>query len=120
MKRVVHFEINADDPERAANFYEKVFNWKISKWDGPMDYWLITTGGKNEPGIDGAITKRENPGATVQNTIDVPSVDEYIKKIEENGGTIVSPKVDIPGVGFVAYFKDTAGNLFGIIEGNMS
>ena len=44
MSRVVHFEIPADDPVRAAKFYEDVFGWKIEKWEGPFDYWLVTTG----------------------------------------------------------------------------
>jgi len=64
MGRVVHFEINAADPERAAMFYESVFDWEIKKWDGPVDYWLVMTG-EDDDGIDGAIVKRmgENPKA---------------------------------------------------------
>ena len=58
MARVVHFELAADDPERAAKFYEGVFGWQIQKWDGPQDYWLATTGPKDTPGIDGAIMRR--------------------------------------------------------------
>ena len=61
MPRVTHFEIPADDPERAADFYRKVFGWEIKKWDGPVDYWLVTTGSADEPGIDGGIAKAE-PG----------------------------------------------------------
>ena len=57
MPRVVHFDINAEKPEQLTKFYEKVFKWKFEKWKGPMDYWLITTG-KDEPGIDGGLTKR--------------------------------------------------------------
>ncbi|MCX6616302.1 MAG: VOC family protein, partial [Acidobacteria bacterium] len=44
MPRVVHFEIAADNMERAAEFYEQVFGWKFQKWSGPQEYWLITTG----------------------------------------------------------------------------
>lgn len=58
MPRVVHFEIDAEKPERAVKFYEKVFGWKIEKWKGPVDYWLITTGKEKEPGIDGGLAKR--------------------------------------------------------------
>jgi predicted enzyme related to lactoylglutathione lyase len=120
LPRVIHFEINADEPERAKGFYEKVFGWKIVKWEGPVDYWLIQTGEEPEPGIDGAITKREVPGATIFNTIGVPSIDEFMKKIEENGGTIVVPKMSVPGVGYAAYFKDTEGNTFGLMEEDTS
>ncbi len=61
MKRIVHFDISADDPERAVKFYTDVFGWSVQKWDGPMDYWLVTTGPKDEPGIDGGIAKRKMP-----------------------------------------------------------
>src|SRR3972149_5570591 len=58
MPRVIHFEIAADDPERAVAFYRKVFGWEIQKWEGPMEYWVITTGPKEEPGIDGGLGRR--------------------------------------------------------------
>ncbi len=102
MLRVTHFEINADDPERAIKFYSDVFGWKVKKWEGPMDYWLITTGPEDQPGIDGGLMKREQPGASVTNSIDVPSVDEFVSKITEAGGKIISPKQSIPGVGYFA------------------
>jgi predicted enzyme related to lactoylglutathione lyase len=118
MLRVVHFELAADDPERAVKFYSDIFGWKIEKWAGPVDYWLITTG-KDEPGIDGALGRRGEimEGA---NTINVPSVDEYISKIEASGGKVVAPKNTVPGVGYVAYCQDTEGATFGIIEEDTS
>jgi predicted enzyme related to lactoylglutathione lyase len=118
MPRVVHFEIPADDPERAVAFYAKVFGWKVQKWDGPIDYWLVTTGEPDTPGIDGGITRREG-GATVANTIDVPSVDEYVQKVTDAGGEVVLPKTAVPGVGWLAYLKDTEGNMFGIMTSDM-
>lgn len=78
MPRVVHFEINVDEPERAVKFYSDVFGWKIQKWEGSIEYWLITTGSSDEPGIDGGLMKREEPSATTVNTIDVSSVDEFL------------------------------------------
>jgi len=98
MPRVVYFEIPAEKPERAVKFYKKVFNWKIEKWAGPMDYWLVTTGEDKEPGIDRAITPKENLAATT-NTVDVPSVDDFLKKITEAGGKVVQVKMAVPGVG---------------------
>jgi len=117
MKRVVHFEIGADDPERAIRFYNEVFGWNTKKWDGPIDYWLTTTGKEDDPGIDGGIMNRGDFNQPVINTIEVPSVDEFIEKIKSAGGEIVTPKTEIPGIGFNAYFRDTEGNIFGIIEG---
>jgi predicted enzyme related to lactoylglutathione lyase len=116
MPRVVHFEINVDQPERAVKFYTDVFGWKIEKWEGPLDYWLITTGEDDQPGINGGLMKRENPSATTVNTVNVPSVDEFVAKITENGGKVVMPKTTIPGVGYIAYCQDTEDNTFGIIQ----
>ncbi len=121
MSRVVHFEIPVDDPERGTKFYQKVFGWKINKWDGPEDYWMITTGAKDEPGIDGAIVRRSlGPAAMTVNTIDVPSVDVFTRKVTDAGGKIVMPKTIIPGVGYLAYCADTEGNTFGMMQSDPS
>lgn len=115
MPRVVHFELAADDPERAVQFYRTVFGWEIEKWTGPMDYWLIMTGPEGEPGIDGGLGKRDDPGRHTTNTIEVDSVDEYVEKVVANGGKVVVPKHAVPGVGYMAYCADTEGNVFGIM-----
>jgi predicted enzyme related to lactoylglutathione lyase len=115
MSRVVHFEIPADDPARAAKFYEEVFGWKIDKWEGPFDYWLITTGENEEPGINGAIMTKEM-GEMVRNTIGVDSFDKYAEKIEKKGGKMVTEKMSIPGIGVMAAFQDTEGNISVIME----
>ena len=120
MPRVVHFEISVDDPERAIKFYTDVFGWKIKKWEGPLDYWLATTGPEDQPGIDGALMRRQYPSSPTTNTIDVPSADEFLSKITEAGGKIVTPKQSVPGVGYFAYCQDTEGNTFGIMEEDTS
>jgi predicted enzyme related to lactoylglutathione lyase len=118
MPRVVHFEIPADDPERAVEFYKEVFGWKIDKWEGPFDYWLVTTGEEDEPGINGAIMSKEM-GEMVKNTIGVDSFDEYAEKIEKAGGKMLMEKQTIPSVGTMAAFEDTEGNVSVIIEPEM-
>ena len=115
MAKVVHFEIPAEDPERAAKFYEDVFGWEIQRWEGPFDYWLATTGPEDEPGIHGAIMTREM-GETVRNTIQVDSLEEVQKRIEEKGGKMLTERGDIPGVGSMAAFQDPEGNVFVIME----
>jgi predicted enzyme related to lactoylglutathione lyase len=117
MPRPVHFEISADDPERAIAFYEKAFGWKTQKWDGPMDFWMFMTGAEDEPGIDGGLGRRENgPGQNVTNTLGVDSVDAYVEKVVAAGGKVVTPKHAIPGVGYLAYCADTEGNTFGLMQ----
>ena len=115
MPRVVHFEVNADDGERAVQFYTNVFGWTVQKWNGPVEYWLLMTG-EGEPGIDGAVTTRQDPPEATVNTVDVDSVDAYIAKVVEHGGTILIPKMAVPGVGWMAYCKDTEGNTFGLMQ----
>jgi predicted enzyme related to lactoylglutathione lyase len=119
MPRVVPFEVSADDPERAAAFFRDVFGWTIHKWDGPVDYWLVQTGPDGTPGINGGIFVRKGPVGHV-NTIDVPSIDEFLTKIEAHGGTVVLPKQAVPGVGWHAYAKDTEGSIFGVMQADAS
>jgi predicted enzyme related to lactoylglutathione lyase len=115
MGRVIHFEINADNPKRAVEFYEKVFGWNISKYGGAAEYWLVETGDQKQPGINGAIMERMGKETTI-NTVEVPSIDEYVKKIVKAGGKQVSKKNAIPGIGYFAYCADTEGNMFGVMQ----
>ena len=126
MNRVIHFEIHAADTAKMAEFYKSVFGWEVRKWDNPaMDYWIVMTApdGATEPGINGGIVgrkgtapKRGEPVSSFVCTIGVPSVDEYIKKIEAAGGKIALPKMAIPGLAWLAYCTDIEGNIFGIFE----
>ena len=116
MGRVIHFEIPADNPQRAIDFYSKVFQWQFQKWDGPTDYWMVSTGPGGEPGINGGMMPRPHPQTAICNTIAVQSVDEAIKQVEGAGGKIVAPKMPIPGVGWFAYATDPEGNQFGMMQ----
>ena len=121
MPRVIHFEIHADDPDRAIKFYEGLFAWEFTKWDGPTDYWVIKTGPKRHPGINGGMIRRQGAidGEAVVAyvcTVDTPNIDEYTRNITSLGGQIVLPKMAIPGIGWLAYGKDTEGNIFGVMQ----
>lgn len=122
MGRVIHFEIHCSDLDRAERFYADVFDWRIQHWEGaPIDYRLITTGADGEPGINGALTERqgEMDGQAViayVNTIQTQDLAETARRIDASGGERVVQPNTIPGVGTVAYFKDTEGNLFGVLE----
>lgn len=130
MSRVVHFEIHAADPTRAAKFYQSVFGWNINEWAVPgaevpeeNRYWLVTTGPEKDPGIDGGILIRRGPAPTEAQpvnafvcVIDVASIDESVDRAVKAGGSIALPKMTIQGVGWAAYCKDTEGNIFGMIQ----
>jgi len=121
MGRVIHFEIHASDLERASKFYADVFGWKIHKWEGPVEYYLVATG--EGDGIDGGILPRRGKtpeiGAPVNAfvcTVGVASLEDAIGAVERSGGTIVVPKHEISGVGWLCYANDTEGNIFGMMQ----
>ncbi len=113
--RVIHFEIPSDDPKKAVKFYEEVFGWSFNNWGG-QTYWLATTGGDTEPGINGAILKREAPVTGISNTIGVDSIRDTIEKIKKHGGEVLSEIMPVQGVGWVAYFRDMDGNVFSVMQ----
>lgn len=124
MNRVVHFEINADNVERAATFYRAVFGWKIEPWGPPeYGYMHVETGDANEPGIDGGIWKgngsRPPSGARLNAfncSVEVSNIDETLKQVKDAGGAIAKEKAQIPGVGWLAMCIDTEGNTFGVMQ----
>lgn len=125
MNRVIHFDLYADDPRRASEFYGKAFGWKFEKWKGEgMEYWLIMTGSETEPGIDGGMAKREKEWSKSSSnnaiTIGVSEIDAAMEKVEKFGGKIVMPKMAIPGVGWFATFKDTEGNTLSVMQEDKS
>lgn len=128
---IVHFEIPADDVERAIAFYQKTFGWEIEKFQLPDgDYWIVRTTKVDKemrpstPGaINGGLMKRNSPGQPFMNYINVESIDEMCRTIKANGGTLIMPKQEIgKGMGWVAAFKDTEGNIVGLHQapGKMS
>lgn len=115
MNRPIHFEIHVPDPAKARAFYESVFGWRFQKWDGPEEYWVVTTG-PDAPGIDGGLIRSRDGQPRTVNTVQVASVDEYAQKVVAHGGQIVVPKMAIPGVGWLAYCTDPGGAIFGIMH----
>ena len=118
MPRPIHFDLTAENPDRAMNFYKDVFGWKFEKWDGPMEYWMITTGEGNELGINGGLSRKGPQSMPNMNTIGVSSADKFSKIVQDKGGKILMPKTPIPGVGWFVTCQDTEGNIFGLIEEN--
>jgi predicted enzyme related to lactoylglutathione lyase len=121
MTRPVHFEIHAADPGRARAFYETLFGWKFQSW-GEVEYWVITTG-EDGPGINGGLLPRRGPepaaDAAVNGyvlTVGVEDIDVTLKTALGAGATVALEKDTVPGVGQLAYLKDTEGNIFGVLQ----
>ncbi len=120
MDKVVHFEIPVDDLDRAKSFYGSIFGWKLDDFPG-MDYTGITTVATGddhmptEPGaINGGMMKRTPTVTGPVVAVNVDSVDAYLEKVKAAGGREVSPKIEIPGMGYYAYAGDTEGNVIGL------
>jgi uncharacterized protein len=114
MNRFIHFELATDDLERTAQFYREVFGWQIQKWEGPVEYWTVVTGDESTPGINGGLMQTNGEFRGTINTIGVDDIDAAIAKVQTHGGEIVMPKGPIPGVGYLAYFKDINGTIVGL------
>src|SRR5579864_7628232 len=115
-----HFSINAEDVARARKFYESVFGWKFQPW-GPPDFFLVQTGTEADPGIEGSLQGRRElvkgeKITTYECSISVDNVDAIAKAVQSNGGKIVMPKVEIPGVGRLIFFQDPEGNVAGAMQ----
>jgi predicted enzyme related to lactoylglutathione lyase len=111
---MIHFEIQADDPQRAVGFYEKVLGWTVTHW-GDQPYWLCKTGPDDQPGIHGAIMPRQHPQPVI-GTFDVADLTTAIAAVKAAGGELLHGPNEIPGVGSFAYCKDTEGNWFGLMQ----
>lgn len=120
MDKVVHFEIPVDDLERAKSFYGSIFGWKLDDFPG-MGYTGITTVPTGEdhmptqPGaINGGMMQRTDKVAAPVVAINVDSVDACVEKVQAGGGAVVTPKVEIAGMGYYAYVNDSEGNVIGL------
>ena len=116
MNRPTHFEILANEPEKIARFYEKALGWEITPWNGgETPYLLVATGKDESAGINGGIMQRHFQQAVI-NTIEVVSLDDALKRVNEAGGKMVDGPNEVTGVGMHAYCADPEGNLFGLMQ----
>ena len=124
MSRPIHFEIHAEDPARAIDFYETVLGWTFQRFR-EHDYWLIETGGSGQPGINGGLTLRKGPrpaaGAPTPMTgfvctMEVKDLETFEHAVVNAGGSVVVSRHAIPGIGWLCYARDTEGNIFGLSQ----
>lgn len=119
---VVHFEIPADDIERARAFYHKAFGWKVNAIPG-MPYTIFHTtptdarGMVATPGnINGGMLARQEPIHSIVITVQVQDIDAALQAVLSLGGKVVKGKAPVPGVGYSAYVRDTEGNTVGLFQ----
>ena len=123
MARVVHFEIQVEDVERAKAFYAAVFDWSFQNWGEQFGatYWGIVTGPEEELGINGGLLERpaaSPPAGQGTNayvcTIAVDDYDATERRVLEAGGQVALPKFAIVGMAWQGYYLDPEGNTFGV------
>jgi len=122
MDKVVFFNIPAEDIERAKKFYTEIFGWNIGETEIP-GYQLVKTAEtddnnipKERGAINGGLYERFNSDERTEITIEVSSIDDYLKKIEDLGGSTVTGKIPIHDIGFYAEFSDTENNIIGLFQ----
>jgi predicted enzyme related to lactoylglutathione lyase len=130
MNRVVHFEIHAKDTAKIKKFYQDVFGWTMQQMGPEMGSYIVVQTGpampSNDPatlGINGGITTRMGDvpkgGEPVNAFVCIIGVDDtvsYMDKIQKAGGSMALDKMEVPGVGLLAYMKDPEGSIFGILQ----
>jgi predicted enzyme related to lactoylglutathione lyase len=122
MDRVVHFEIPADDLDRAQRFYWDTFGWEITKVPMPeAEYYIANTVPMESQGlpkgaraINGALMRRENSGQSPIIVISVSSVADHLEKAERGGGRVVLATQQVGDMGLYARICDTEGNVIGL------
>jgi predicted enzyme related to lactoylglutathione lyase len=125
---IVHFEIPADNPERAAKFYREMFGWKINRWENPggIEYWMVETvptdaeGRPERQGVNGGLMPRMYPTQQPVNYILVEDVDDAVAKAERLGAKVMMGKTPVPGMGWFAQLTDTEGNVLAVWETDMA
>jgi predicted enzyme related to lactoylglutathione lyase len=119
MSKVVHFEIPADDPERAVVFYRDVLGWESSQF-GDVPYWLVRAGEEGELGADGAISGRDEIHRTPVVVASVADIAAALDRVRTHGGLILQEQLPIPGMGWSAYFRDPEGNTIGLFQSDQA
>ena len=123
MPRPVRFEIHCEDLDRAQAFYEAMFGWRFQAFAG-VEYRAIVTGSPGQAGINGGLIRRvgtvdraaPTPVIGWVCTVNVDDLDAYIARAEQNGAQLALDKQVMAGVGAYAYYKDTEGNIFGLMQ----
>ncbi len=114
----VYFDLSVNDLPSARTFLERVFGWQFEQFPMPFAYYRITAGPADEVGIDGgigAIANATDPPMTVL-TLPVSDLKPMIAKVEANGGKILGPILDIPGVGQHVTCLALGGLSFGLLQ----
>jgi predicted enzyme related to lactoylglutathione lyase len=116
-----YFDLTVLDVGQARRFFEATLGLRFRKFDMPYEYYRIQAGGESEPGIDGGIGSVKDAPVSqgrpmTQVTVPVANLNEVLARVVANGGSIVEPRIPIPGIGWYATCAEPGGLKFGLIE----
>jgi len=109
---IVHIELHSADPAKSKQFYGQVFGWKFEEMP-EMNYTMWKA--PNEP-AGGLMQTMEGRPPQVLNYILSKSIDHSIQQIAAAGGTVLQPKMEIPGQGWWALFQEPGGTMMAVYE----
>ncbi|HVZ41972.1 MAG TPA: VOC family protein [Candidatus Kapabacteria bacterium] len=122
MSRIIRFEIHASQPQALIDFYSALLGWRFTEVPA-IGYWRIETGSPDEPGINGGLVQRPTTApvdSTALNafvcTAEVTSLDDTLATASELGAVVALPKMEIAGMGLLAYIIDPDGNILGLLQ----
>jgi predicted enzyme related to lactoylglutathione lyase len=112
--KICYLEIPANDIEVSANFYAKIFDWKVRvRGDGERAF-DDATGAVSGSWVLGRSPSRE-PGMLVY--VMVESIDATLEAVSQAGGQTVTPRTALgPGGQAFATFRDPTGNIIGLYQ----
>ena len=108
---VVHWEIEAIDPERLRGFYGELFSWTIG--DGPIMSIPAGIGGP-EPGPSGHL--RAGDRSRISLYVQVRDLTASLAAAASLGGTVVTGPFDVPGGPTIAAITDPEGNPLVLVQ----
>jgi uncharacterized protein len=112
--KVVWYEILGKDAGKSQSFYSDLFGWKFDTSSMP-GYGMTS---EEDTGIGGGVGSGEMSGGQTYATfyIGVDDIDASIAKVNDLGGTICVPKMDVPNGPTIAMFNDPDGNMVGLVQ----
>jgi predicted enzyme related to lactoylglutathione lyase len=120
-----YFDLTVSNLAQARTFFEAAFGWRFEKFDMPYEYYRIQAGSPGEPGIDGGVgaiasapLSDGRPMTLI--TMPVANLNEVLARVVANGGSVVEPRMPVPGIGWYATCAEPGGLKFGLIEADTS
>lgn len=118
VRPINHIEIPAADIERSREFYTILFGWKLNPISnqGKSMMTMVPVNGISDSEVAVLLTPKLNSEQEITHYIDVPNIEDYIKRVEDLGGEVIVPPTEVPNHGIFCLCLDPDKNVFGLWE----